>query len=117
MVVGLVGKKREVSEALRLALSDNSVVVDRPERIAAPCVSFYEADNSPAEDADDCEYISRIGMVVDVWAKTSLEADSVAIKVDKAMKEIGFSRVFFGDVPSGGVELRHKTSRYEYIGG
>ena len=43
-------------------------------------ISYYELDNSEAENADDEEYSSNIAIQVDIWCDTPSECSSLAIE-------------------------------------
>ena len=77
-----------------------------------PCVSYYEAHNSPDMAADDEEYLSEIVYVVDVWDQTSEKVTRIALKANAAMKKIGFSREFSHDVHNPDRNVRQKTMRF-----
>ena len=113
----MINKKPDVSAALSAIIDADRVSFHFPETFAKlPCISFYEANNSPFRNADDNEYLSEVNIVVDIWAKRSEETSRLMLAVDTAMRGIGFRREFSADVP-GGSEVEHKTSRYRYIGG
>ena len=115
----MVCKKKDALEALRkIPDIKGGVTMDRPEKFTKlPALSYYEINNSPAETADDTEYFSAVNLVIDIWAESHAEADRIAIEVDKAMTEIRFRREFSRDVPESSSRVKHKTTRYEYIGG
>ena len=81
-----------------------------------PCISYYEANNSPAAIADDEEYLSEIIYVVDIWAGTNDECTDLMLRVDVAMRSVEFLREFSSDVYDSNSDVRHKTSRYRYVG-
>jgi hypothetical protein len=82
-----------------------------------PCVGYYEANNAPAETADDAEYLSSVEYAIDVWGKTSSEISELMEIIDEALKRNNFTREFSNDVYDPKTWILHKTSRYSYLGG
>lgn len=78
-----------------------------------PCVTYFELQNEPAEDADDEEYSSALAVKVDAWGNTSSEVSKLAIQVVAKMKEIGYARTLFLDVVDLNSKQKHKTMRFE----
>lgn len=78
-----------------------------------PCITYYELDNSEADSADDEEYSSSLTIKADVWGKTSSEVSKIAIKVVEKMKELGYKRTLYLDVPNMNSKIKHKTIRFE----
>ena len=78
-----------------------------------PCITFYEVNNSTVEFSDDDEYLSEINYVVDVWANDYEQLNSVSIKVNENMKEIGFIRELSYDVPNE--NIKHKFMRFKIV--
>lgn len=78
-----------------------------------PCVTYLELDNSEADSADDEEYSSALAIKADVWAKTSSEVSKLAMQVVAKMKELGYKRTLYLDVPDLNSKQKHKTMRFE----
>lgn len=78
-----------------------------------PCVTYMELQNEPAEDADDEEYSSALAIKADAWGKSSSEVSKLAMQVVAKMKEIGYTRTLFLDVPDLNSKIKHKTMRFE----
>lgn len=76
-------------------------------------ISYYELDNSEAENADDEEYSSNITIQVDIWCDTPSECSSLAIEVNKKMRDMGFHRTLCLDLREEGAVKHHKTMRFE----
>ena len=76
-------------------------------------ISYYELDNSEAENADDEEYSSNIAIQVDIWCDTPSECSSLAIEVNKKMRDMGFHRTLCLDLREEGAVKHHKTMRFE----
>ena len=83
---------------------------------ALPVISYYEAVNIPAQMGDNREYLSEQQFVVDVWGKTSDEADGIAAGVDAALAGIGCVREFCADVRDDNAAARHKSMRFQLVG-
>lgn len=80
-----------------------------------PCVTYMELQNEPAEDADDEEYSSALAIKADAWGKSSSEVSKLAMQVVAKMKEIGYKRTLYLDVPDLNSKIKHKTMRFEKI--
>lgn len=78
-----------------------------------PCITYYELDNSEADSADDEEYSSSLIIKADVWGKTSSEVSKLAMQVVTRMKELGYKRTLYLDVPDMNSKIKHKTMRFE----
>lgn len=78
-----------------------------------PCVTYYELDNSESEGADDEEYSSALAIKADAWGKSSSEVSKLAMQVVAKMKDLGYKRTLFLDVPDLNSKIKHKTMRFE----
>lgn len=76
-------------------------------------ISYYELDNSEADNADDEEYSSNIAIQVDIWCDKPSECSSLAIEVNKKMRDMGFHRTLCLDLHEEGAVKHHKTIRFE----
>lgn len=76
-------------------------------------ISYYELDNSEADNADDEEYSSNIAIQIDLWCDTPSECSKLAIEVNKKMKELDFRRTLCLDLYEQGAKKHHKTMRFE----
>ena len=114
----MINKSRDIQAALSAIPEVKKVSLAYPDSFAdLPRVSFFEANNSPAEFSDDCEYLSELNFQIDVWAEKWDDVYDIAIDVDDAMSGIGFTREFSADVPDDQSNIKHKTMRYQFIGG
>lgn len=77
-----------------------------------PCISYYEASNTPEANADDDEYLSEIAYVLDVWGADDKSVTNIVSRANAAMKTLGFRRVFSHDAHNPGSNARHKTMRF-----
>jgi hypothetical protein len=80
-----------------------------------PAISYYEASNSTKVRTDNREKLAEIAVQVDVWAKTSGEASTLAEAVDTKMASIGFSRAFSGDQYEAKSKIHHKSMRFRGV--
>lgn len=78
-----------------------------------PCATYYELDNSESESADDEEYSSALVIKADAWGKSSSEVSKLAMQVVAKMKELGYKRTLYLDVPDLNSKIKHKTMRFE----
>lgn len=77
-----------------------------------PTIQYVEEDNRVYERTDNKEQTAKVRYRIDIWHNES--TSDTAMKVDKAISELGLVRTACGDVPdpSG---LKHKQMRYEGI--
>ena len=80
---------------------------------AEQCLSLLSAAMQEAENADDEEYSSNITIQVDIWCDTPSECSSLAIEVNKKMRDMGFHRTLCLDLREEGAVKHHKTMRFE----
>lgn len=80
-----------------------------------PCVTYMELQNEPSDYGDDEEYSSALAIKADAWGKSSSEVSKLAIQVVEKMKELGYERTLFLDVPDLNSKIEHKTMRFEKI--
>lgn len=78
-----------------------------------PCVTYMELQNEPSSDADDEEYSSALAIKADAWGKSSSEVSKLAMLVVEKMKELGYERTLYLDVPDSNSKIKHKTMRFE----
>lgn len=77
-------------------------------------ISYYELNNSEASDADDEEYSSNIAVQIDIWCDTPDDCSSLAIEVNKKMKELEFKRTLALDLyEKDAIKKHRKTMRFE----
>lgn len=110
----MINMKPQVYSKLQ-EISDVEVSYFYPEKWTKgkKLISYYELDNSEAEDADDEEYSSNIAMQIDIWCDAPSECSKLAIKVNEKMKELGFKRTLSLDLYEDGAIKHHKTMRFE----
>lgn len=110
----MINLKPQVYEKLQ-EISDVEVSYFYPEKWTKgkKLISYYELDNSEADNADDEEYSSNIAMQVDIWCDTPSECSKLAIEVNKKMRELEFRRTLALDLHEEGAIKHHKTMRFE----
>lgn len=78
-----------------------------------PCVTYFELNNAEADSADDEEYSSALAIKADAWGNSSSEVSKLAMQVVAKMKELGYKRTLYLDVPDLNSKIKHKTMRFE----
>lgn len=81
-----------------------------------PCVTYFELQNEPSDYVeDDEEYSSALSIKADVWGLSSSEVSNISMAVVSKMKELGYERTFYLDVPDTDSKIKHKSLRFEKI--
>lgn len=83
--------------------------------VTLPAISYFELSNSTKVRTDGRERLAEIAIQIDVWAKSSSEASSLAEDVDNKMVSIGFTRSFSGDLFESRSKIHHKSMRFKGI--
>ena len=60
--------------------------------IKTPCISYQERNNVDADTGDTLGY-SRISYTVKVWGNDIADLQEYALKIDSALRQIGFKRI------------------------
>lgn len=79
-----------------------------------PCISYMEINNYAAESGDSLGY-SRISYQVKVWGNDIATIQQYAIKVDAAMRSIGFKRISSGELYDNNSTMIQKIMTYECL--
>lgn len=110
----MINKKPQVLKKLKETSADEvSFFYPQKWTKGKRLISYYELDNSEADNADDEEYSSNIAMQVDIWCDTPSECSKLAIEVNKKMKELEFRRTLALDLYEKDAVKHHKTMRFE----
>ena len=83
-------------------------------KLATPCLSYMELNNSIEEDGDSIGY-SRIKYQIKVWANNIEIIQEYAPKVDKAMRALGFKRVASAELYDNNSAMIQKVLTYEAL--
>lgn len=86
-----------------------------PENADLPCVSWREAENRVAAQADTNEHLTELAYVIDVWGLSAFVNGQKAAQIDTLMAGAGFRRTFAYDLYEPGTKIHHKTMRYRVI--
>lgn len=105
----MIDLKTEVVKALKRACGNVSLNGSK-DFVKMPCISYFEISNTPANMADDREYLTEIEYAVDIWGEKDTEVTKIALRVNAEMASIGFVRSFSYDVAHE--KYRHKTMRF-----
>jgi len=97
-----------------LALLDENVVYQYPESFGElPVISYYNVAECGAFYYDNDERIQEGHVQVDVWSDVPYECGEIAIKVNDAMTQDGWTRELSMDVPKNNEKIYHKTMRFQ----
>ena len=79
-----------------------------------PSITFYVDDNAASLNLDNEIAWQNVSIIVDVWAHTSQEADSLLAQVETKMRELGYRLATMSDVPDP-KNICHINTRFEAI--
>lgn len=79
-----------------------------------PCISYQERNNYDAETGDTIGY-SRISYTVKVWGNDIGALQGYAIKIDKALRAIGFKRTSAQELYDNQSTMIQKILTYEAL--
>lgn len=88
-----------------LALTKNSKV---------PCISYQERNNADSDTGDTLGY-SRISYTVKVWANSIATIQENVLKVDKALRPLGFKRISSNELGDPQSTMIQKIMTYECL--
>lgn len=80
--------------------------------LATPCISYMETNNYTSESGDTLQY-SNITYQIKVWAKDIGTIQKYALKVDEALKPLGFKRISSGELYDNNSTMIQKIMNYE----
>ena len=79
-----------------------------------PCISYMEINNYVSEYGDTLGY-SRITYQVKVWATDIATIQEYALKVDHALRPLGFKRISSGELYDNQSAMIQKIITYECL--
>lgn len=82
--------------------------------LKTPCISYIELNNATADDGDSLGY-SRLTYQIKVWATDIGIIQKYALKVDEAMRQLGFSRTASGELFDYNSAMIQKVMTYEAL--
>lgn len=113
--------KTDVKVEIRSALIANQKLVSllggqRVYQLAAPNaeeyprITFFEIENSDSQFADNEVYATEVFVQIDVWSKGS--TSEISGEVDRAMRQLEYSRYGGADLYEPDTKVFHKALRY-----
>ena len=82
--------------------------------LATPCISYMETNNYAQDNGDTIGY-SRITYQVKVWGNEIAELQNYALKIDKALRPLGFKRISSGELYDYQSTMIQKILTYEAL--
>lgn len=79
-----------------------------------PCISYQERNNYDTDTGDTIGY-SRISYTVKVWGNEIRVLQEYALKIDKALRPLGWQRVSSGELYDTQSTMIQKILTYEAI--
>lgn len=81
---------------------------------ATPCISYMELNNADAETGNTIGY-STITYQVKVWGHSIEQLQTNALKIDKALRPLGFKRISSGELYDNQSTMIQKILTYECL--
>lgn len=82
--------------------------------LATPCISYMELSNVDTDNGDTLGY-SRLQYQIKVWGHDIAQLQQYALKIDKAMRALGFKRVGGGELHDTHSTMIQKILTYEAL--
>jgi predicted transcriptional regulator YheO len=82
--------------------------------LATPCISYMELNNTATDSGDTLGY-SRIQYQVKVWGNDIAVLQEYAVKIDKALRTLGFKRVSSGELYDNNSTMIQKIMTFEAL--
>lgn len=79
-----------------------------------PCISYMERNNYTTDNGDSLGY-SKVSYTVKIWSNNIAEIQEYAIKVDKALRSLGFKRLSSGELYDNQSTMIQKILTYEAL--
>ena len=83
-------------------------------KTATPCISYMELNNSVSSSGDTIGY-SRITYQVKIWANDIGIIQDYVLKIDKALREIGFTRISTNELYDNQSTMIQKILTFECL--
>ena len=83
-------------------------------KTATPCISYMELNNSVTSYGDTIGY-SRITYQVKIWANDIGIIQDYVLKIDKALRKIGFTRISTNELYDNQSTMIQKILTYECL--
>ena len=82
--------------------------------LATPCISYMEVNNYVDRNGDTLGY-SRLTFQIKVWANNIATIQEYALKVDKVLRHLGFTRISSGELYDNNSSMIQKIMTYEAL--
>lgn len=82
--------------------------------LKTPCISYMELSNSVESNGDSVGY-SRLKYQVKVWATDIAIIQENALKIDNALRKLGFKRLATGELYDNNSAMIQKVMTYEAL--
>lgn len=82
--------------------------------LKTPCISYMETNNYASNNGDTLGY-SRITYQVKVWATDIATVQEYALKVDEALRPLGFTRISSGELYDNTSSMIQKIMMFEAL--
>lgn len=108
--------KADIYTALSTNLPEGTFIAStQPESLVQlPAVIFSIEDNSVRLDLDNDIVAQDIVAIVDIYAKTSVEASSLVASIEAILRGLGYKLTFNNEVPNIG-SLVHINTRFKTL--
>lgn len=82
--------------------------------LSVPCISYMESNNYTTAAGDTLGY-SYITYIVKVWARDIAAIQNYSLKVDQALRTLGFKRIASGELYDNNSSMIQKIMTYEAL--
>lgn len=72
---------------------------------ALPCIAVSKAADTPVDFRDDREHVAELEYYVRIFTERASAADRIAVEVDAAMEDMGYTRTFSYDDDDSDVRI------------
>lgn len=79
-----------------------------------PCISYMERNNYATDNGDTLGY-SRVSYTVKIWGNDIAQIQEYAIRVDNALRPLGFKRLSSGELYDNQSTMIQKILTYEAL--
>lgn len=83
--------------------------------LETPCISYMELSNIATDVGDTLGY-SRLQYQIKVWGTKIADLQKYALRIDKALRPLGFKRVGCNEMYDNNSAMIQKIMTYEAIG-
>ena len=109
----MINYHKELVAALKTILPTHYEMVLHSD-LKVPCISYMETNNYASDNGDTLGY-SRITYQVKVWANDIATIQEYALKVDEALRPLGFKRISSGELYDNNSSMIQKIMTFEAL--